>query len=92
MALSKAQITAWREEGAFVTQLPAEVYQTSLDWLNDNFTQKQVDPTHLNFGTPDQRFEFPTGIPPLDDLVLSEFFYWRCAATTWRRRYSTVAS
>lgn len=74
MALNEAQITAWREEGAFVTQLPAQVYQTALDWLNDNFTQEQVDPAHLNFGTPDQRFEFPTGIPPLDDLVLSEFF------------------
>ena len=53
-------------------QLPSEVINPALNWLNNNFTLDQVDPDHLDFGSPDQKFEFPTLIEPLDDLVLNE--------------------
>ena len=53
-------------------QLPSEVINPALNWLNNNFTLDQVDPDHLDFGSPDQKFEFPTLIDPLDDLVLNE--------------------
>ena len=36
--LSSEQIQMWREDGAVVLQLPADVYQPALDWLNDNCT------------------------------------------------------
>ena len=53
-------------------QLPSEVINPPLNWLNNNFTLDQIDPDHLDFGSPDQKFEFPTSIAPLDDLVLNE--------------------
>ena len=43
-----------------------------LTWLNVNFTIDQIDTDHLDFGSPERKFEFPTFINPLDDLVLSE--------------------
>ncbi|MFP6805227.1 MAG: hypothetical protein VCA12_19095, partial [Pseudomonadales bacterium] len=70
--LTKDQINSWKHEGAFVMQLPSEVINPSLNWLNNNFTLDQVDPDHLDFGSPDRKFEFPTSIAPLDDLVLNE--------------------
>ena len=53
-------------------QLPEKVIDPALKWLNDNFTLDQVDPDHLDFGSPDRKFEFPTSVTPLDDLVLNE--------------------
>ena len=53
-------------------QLPCEVVNPSLDWLNNNLTLDQVDPDHLDFGSPGRDFEFPTSVGPLDDLVLNE--------------------
>ena len=70
--LTKDQINSWKHEGAFVMQLPSEVINPALNWLNNNFTLDQIDPDHLDFGSPDQKFEFPTLIEPLDDLVLNE--------------------
>ena len=70
--LTKNQINSWKREGAFVMQLPSEVINPPLNWLNNNFTLDQIDPDHLDFGSPDQKFEFPTSIAPLDDLVLNE--------------------
>ena len=58
--LTKDQINSWKHEGAFVMQLPSEVINPALNWLNNNFTLDQVDPDHLDFGSPDQKFEFPT--------------------------------
>lgn len=70
--LSSSQIQKWKDEGAVVCQLPAQVIEPALMWLNANFTIDQIDNSHLDFGTPDRKFEFPTFIKPLDDLVLSE--------------------
>jgi ectoine hydroxylase-related dioxygenase (phytanoyl-CoA dioxygenase family) len=70
--LSTDQIHAWRHQGAFVMQLPDAVIQPSLDWLNSHFTLKQVDPAHLDFGSADKKFEFPTNVEALDNLVLNE--------------------
>ena len=53
-------------------QLPNEVIKPSIEWLNNNFTLNQVDSDHLDFGSADRKFEFPTTIKPLDDLVLNE--------------------
>ncbi|MCB1646440.1 MAG: hypothetical protein KDI36_13350 [Pseudomonadales bacterium] len=53
-------------------QLPEEVTRAALDWLNENLTPDQIDASHLDFGSPDRQFEFPTLIRPLDDLVLNE--------------------
>lgn len=70
--LTDAQVEQWRQQGAFTMQLPEDVVQPSLDWLNTNFTLDNVDPAHLDFGTPDRKFEFPTCVEPLDDLALNE--------------------
>lgn len=70
--LSDIQVQTWKEKGAVVCQLPAHVADPALVWLNANFTLEQIDSSHLDFGTPDGKFEFPTFINPLDDLVLSE--------------------
>ncbi len=71
--LSDKQIETWKQEGAFVMQLPTAVVGSALSWLNENFTIEQVNPDHLDFGTADRKFEFPTKVEVLDDLVLSEF-------------------
>jgi hypothetical protein len=71
--LSAEQIDIWKQEGAFVMQLPDAVVGSALSWLNENFTLKQVNPDHLDFGSADRKFEFPTKVKVLDDLVLSEF-------------------
>ena len=70
--LSDSQIEKWKEEGAVICQLPSLLVDPALEWLNTNFTIDQIDSSHLDFGTPDRKFEFPTFIDPLDDLVLSE--------------------
>jgi len=70
--LSELQVQTWQEQGAVVCQLPSEITSQALAWLNTHFTIDQIDNTHLDFGTPDKKFEFPTFIEPLDDLVLSE--------------------
>jgi hypothetical protein len=70
--LSNAQIQTWKEEGAVICQLPAQVVEPTLIWLKANLTIEQSDSRHLDFGSPDRKFEFPTFINPLDDLVLSE--------------------
>ena len=70
--LSNSQIQTWKEEGAVICQLPAPVVGPALTWLNVNFTLDQIDRNHMDFGTPDRKFEFPTFIDPIDDLVLSE--------------------
>ena len=70
--LSNSQIQTWKEEGAVICQLPASVVDPALTWLNVNFTLDQIDRNHMDFGTPDRKFEFPTFIDPIDDLVLSE--------------------
>ena len=70
--LTKDQINSWKHEGAFVMQLPSEVTHPALTWLNNNFTLDQIDPDHLDFGSPDRKLEFPTSVIPLDDLVLNE--------------------
>lgn len=71
--LTEDQIRTWRQQGAFVTQLPSHVIEPALAWLNANFTLDQVDAAHLDFGSPGREFEFPTAIEPLDDLVLDEY-------------------
>ncbi|MDB9968255.1 hypothetical protein OAE08_01100 [Gammaproteobacteria bacterium] len=70
--LSSSQIQTWKEEGAVIFQLPEQVVDPALKWLNINFTIDQMDGNHFDFGNPDKKFEFPTFINPLDDLVLSE--------------------
>jgi hypothetical protein len=70
--LNKHQINAWKQQGAFVMQLPEAVIKPSLDWLNQHLTLDQVDAEHLDFGSADRQFEFPTRIQALDDLVLNE--------------------
>ena len=70
--LSNSQIQTWKEEGAVICQLPGQVAEPALEWLNSNFTIDQIDSSHLDFGTPDKKFEFPTFINALDDLVLCE--------------------
>ena len=70
--LSNSQIQTWKEEGAVICQLPGQVAEPALEWLNSNFTIDQIDSSHLDFGTPDKEFEFPTFINALDDLVLCE--------------------
>ncbi|MBT8146347.1 MAG: hypothetical protein KJN90_05795 [Gammaproteobacteria bacterium] len=70
--LTNEQIAAWRQQGAFVMQLPETIVGPSINWLNDNFTLEHIDPEHLDFGTPDRKFEFPTSVEMLDDLVLNE--------------------
>jgi len=71
--LNDDQINTWRQQGAFVMQLPETVCGPAISWLNDNFTIEQIDPNHLDFGTPDRKFEFPTKVNVLDDLVLNEY-------------------
>ena len=71
--LTKDQVNIWKHQGAFVMQLPGEVINPSLNWLNNNFTLDQVDPDHLDFGSPGRKFEFPTSVKPLDNLVLNEY-------------------
>ena len=66
--LSNSQIQTWKEEGAVICQLPAPVVDPALTWLNVNFTLDQIDRNHMDFGTPDRKFEFPTFINPIDDL------------------------
>lgn len=66
------QINTWKEKGALVMQLPDEICSAPLQWLNQNFTLDQIDPEHLDFGSPDKQFEFPSCVEPLDDLVLNE--------------------
>lgn len=75
--LTKDQINSWKQRGAFVMQLPPEVINPPLTWLNSNFTLDQVNPAHLDFGSPNRQFEFPTSVEPLDNLVLDE---WLIAA------------
>lgn len=70
--LTDSQVQKWKEEGAVVCQLPCSVADPVLEWLNSNFTIDHIGENHLDFGTPDRKFEFPTFIEPLDDLVLSE--------------------
>lgn len=70
--LTNEQISAWKNQGAFTMQLPEEIVDPALEWLNQNLTLDQVDVEHLDFGTPDRKFEFPTGIEVLDNLVLNE--------------------
>jgi len=70
--LSESQIQTWKEEGAVICQLPTQVVDPALVWLNAHFTIDKIDCNHLDFGSPDKKFEFPTFINPLDDLVLSE--------------------
>jgi hypothetical protein len=70
--LSRDHISAWRNQGAFTMQLPGDVINPALEWLNSNLTQDQVDPNYLGFGSPDRTLEFPTAIAALDDLVLNE--------------------
>jgi len=70
--LTNDQVEAWRHQGAFVMQLPETIVRPSIDWLNNNFTLEFVDPEHLDFGSPDRKFEFPTSVKVLDDLVLNE--------------------
>lgn len=70
--LTDTQIQTWKDEGAVVCQLPEAVLEPALDWLNEHFTIAQIDEAHQDFGSPDRKFEFPTFIAPLDDLVLSE--------------------
>lgn len=71
--LSNDQINTWRQQGAFVMQLPETVCGSAISWLNENFTIDQIDSSHVDFGTPDREFEFPTKLKVLDDLVLNEF-------------------
>ena len=71
--LNEAQINAWKHQGAFVTDLPEEVFSAAFHWLETNLTIGHIDPNHLDFGSPDKKFEFPTLKKPLDDLVLSEW-------------------
>jgi len=70
--LSDDQIQMWQREGAFVTQLPETIFKPSIDWLNSNFTLEHIDPRHIDFGSPDRKFEFPTSVETLDELVLNE--------------------
>ncbi len=70
--LSKDQIEAWRQQGAFVMQLPEIIVRPAVDWLNRNLTLEHVDSGHLDFGSADRKFEFPTSVDVLDDLVLNE--------------------
>ena len=70
--LTESHVQTWKQEGAVVCQLPSEVAEPVLEWLNSNFTIDHIDSSHLDFGTPDRKFEFPTFIEPLDNLVLSE--------------------
>jgi len=72
LMLTDSQIKTWKEEGAVISRLPSEISDPALKWLNTNFTIEHIDEKHLDFGTPDRKFEFPTFIEPLDDLVLSE--------------------
>ena len=53
-------------------QLPEIVVRPAIDWLDNNFTLQHVDLEHLDFGSPDRKFEFPTSVGVLDDLVLNE--------------------
>lgn len=71
--LSEEQLAGWLEQGAVVTRLPNDIIGPPLAWLNDHFTLDQVDPLHLDFGSPDRKFEFPTAVPVLDDFVLGEW-------------------
>ncbi|MFT5013648.1 MAG: hypothetical protein ACI9HA_002307 [Dinoroseobacter sp.] len=70
--LTENQIITWRQQGAFTMQLPREMVDPALNWLNTHFTLDQVDAKHLGFGSPGKKFEFPTRVEPLDDLVLNE--------------------
>lgn len=70
--LNEEQIEKWRHKGAFVMQLPEAIIRPAIDWLNDNFTLEHIDPSHLDFGSPGRKFEFPTCVAALDELVLNE--------------------
>jgi hypothetical protein len=70
--LNNHQIEAWKQQGAFVMQLPEAVIEPSLDWLNGHLTLDQIDLEHLDFGSADRQFEFPTRVEVLDNLVLNE--------------------
>jgi hypothetical protein len=70
--LNNHQIEAWKQQGAFVMQLPEAVIEPSLDWLNGHLTLDQIDLEHLDFGSADRQFEFPTRVKVLDNLVLNE--------------------
>jgi hypothetical protein len=70
--LNNQQIDTWKQQGAFVMQLPDSVIKPSLDWLNHHLTLDQVDPEHLDFGSADRQLEFPTRVEALDNLVLNE--------------------
>ncbi len=70
--LTDDQINTWQQQGAFVMQLPEIIVGTSIDWLNLNLNLEHIDAEHLDFGSPDRKFEFPTSIESLDDLVLNE--------------------
>ena len=62
--LTDAQIKTWKEEGAVICQLPSEIINPIIEWLNTNLTLDHIDKNHLDFGTPDRKFEFPTFIKP----------------------------
>lgn len=70
--LSDSQIKSWKEEGAVVCKLPTHIIEPALTWLGENFTIDQLESNHRDFGSPDKKFEFPTFIQPLDELVLCE--------------------
>lgn len=53
-------------------QLPVEIYQPALDWLNDNCTLEQCDESEFTFDMPGRKFEFPTFVDALDDFILNE--------------------
>jgi len=72
--LSNDQIETWRDEGAVVMQLPADIYEPALEWLNDNCTLDHCDDSEFAFDTPDRKFEFPTFVDELDDFILHEQF------------------
>ena len=68
--ISKENIKQWREEGYCLVQLPDHIWKPTFDKAHEIYGQKRPDSWHHSFGSPHKKYEFPCGIPELDDIVL----------------------
>merc|ERR1712110_661173 len=72
LLISEAQIQQWRKEGYCLVQLPERIWIKAYQKAHEVYGQDRPDPWHHSFGSPNKKFEFPCGIPELDDIVLDE--------------------
>jgi len=69
--LNEQQIRDWREKGVAIAQLPLCVYEPVLKYIDQHLTLDAVDRSRRSFGSEGAKYEFPCGIEPIDEIVLS---------------------